>query len=175
MSKERKKGINSKHKGSEYERKIARILGAWYGEEFHRVPQSGGLRWGDDTRVAGDITTHVDSSFPFTVECKKREEWTLEQLLKGTGDLESWWAQSINDSERVNLLPMLIFSKNFSPNYIMLQESVFSKLLDWKNRHLPFNYFIVGKTGEGQRVVCVLESFLDFVCKEDIEKHLPRQ
>ena len=170
---ERKKGINSKAKGSKYERAIARALGDWYGEEFHRVPQSGGLRWGTDTRVAGDITTHIDSTFPFTVECKKREEWNLEQLLKGTGDVEGWWQQSLKDSKRVNLLPMLIFAKNFSPDYVMIQFDVFHKLVEDKDK-IGFNYFVVGKQGEEARVICILDKFLEFISKEDVESKLPR-
>ena len=172
--KPRKKGINSKQKGSEYERKIAKLLGTWFKEEFHRVPQSGGLHWGDDTRVAGDITTHIDSKFPFTVECKKREGWDLEQLLKGTGDLESWWAQAVNDSNRVGLLPMLVFSKNFSPNYLMIQKSAFDKLVAKKVDPIPFNFFAVGKYGEESRVVCVLDQFTQFITKEEVLESLPR-
>lgn len=167
-----KKKINSRQKGSEYERKIAKILGAWYKEEFHRVPASGGLRWGDDNRVAGDITTPVDSSFPFTVECKKREQWDLEQILKGTGEIETWWQQSINDSVRVNTLPFLVFSKNFAPDFLMITDEVFEKLLA-VSKTAPFNYFKVSTSDKPVRIVCLLEDFTKHITKQHIEKALP--
>jgi hypothetical protein len=164
-----KKRVNSKAKGSEYERKIARLLGKWFGEEFHRVPQSGGLRWGTDSRVAGDIVTHPESKYPFTTECKKREKWDLEQVLKGTGDVEDWWQQSVNDSERVHLKPILIFSKNFAPDYLMIRVDDFMKVVPEK---VPFNYFLVRVVGKELRIVCNLEDFLGHVSKETVISEL---
>lgn len=162
------KRINSKAKGSEYERKIAKLLSKFWGEEFHRVPQSGGLRWGDDNRVAGDITTPIDSVFPFTVECKKREGWELEQVLKGTGDVEKWWNQAVNDSERVNLKPLLIFSKNFAPSYVMVRMDDFMPILKAKGGRLAFSYFVVCVLGKEFRVVFNLDDFIKHVAKEDV-------
>lgn len=167
-----KKKINSRVKGSEYERKIAKILGAWYEEEFHRVPASGGLRWGKDNRVAGDITTPVESKFPFTVECKKREEWDLEQILKGTGEIEKWWQQSVNDSDRVDTLPFLVFSKNFAPDYVMITACAFKKIVT-ASKKVPFNYFVVSTCDKPVRVVCLLEDFTKHFTKENIEEALP--
>src|SRR5699024_11495112 len=64
----------SKQKGNAYELKIAKELSKWWGGKFSRVPASGGLHWGSDQRVAGDIIPPVNSNFPFVVECKKRED-----------------------------------------------------------------------------------------------------
>lgn len=163
------KKINSKAKGSDYERKIAKLLSDWFGEEFHRVPASGGLRWGTDNRVVGDITTSPDSKFPFTVECKKREGWDFEQVLKGTGEVEQWWEQSSRDGERASLLPIVIFSKNFAPNYLMMEQEVFDKILYHKGQKSnPFNYFVVCKPGVKQRIICNLKDFTTFATKDDI-------
>jgi hypothetical protein len=156
--------INSKKKGSEYELKIAKTLSKWWGEEFHRTPMSGGLHWKQDNRVAGDIVTPPDSLYPFTTECKKREEWSLEQVLKGTGNVEKWWQQSVNDGERVELKPILIFSKNFAPNYLMLRYSDFVEIAP---QIVEFNYFVIYVNSE-VRVICVLEDFLNSVPKEMI-------
>lgn len=169
-----KKKINSKAKGSSYELKIAKALGAWYGEDFNRVPASGGLRWGDDNRVAGDIATPVDSNFPFTVECKKREKWDLEQVLKGTGDVESWWLQSTSDSIRVNTRPLLIFSKNFAPDFLMITLEDFDEILHKKaEKQIPFHYFHVYSPEKPRRIICLLSDFTSFISKEDIELALP--
>lgn len=161
--------VNSKSKGSEYERKVAKILGSWWGEEFHRTPMSGGLHWHEDNRVSGDIVTPPGSLYPFTTECKKREGWSFEQILKGTGEVEEWWKQSTGDSKRVGLLPLVVFAKNFSPNYMMLTESVFNSILKYKGTETtPFNYFILHRPKFPTRVVCVLDEFIKFVTKDDV-------
>lgn len=164
---EGKKRINSKQKGSEYERKIAKILSKWWGEEFNRTPMSGGLHWKQDNRVAGDIVTPPDSVYPWTTECKKRQEWDLEQVLKGTGDVEKWWSQAVGDGERVGLRPLLIFSKNFAPDYVMLDYKDFCKLTNNVD-HVPFNYFVVHKVGTEKRVVCNLFDFTAYVTKDTV-------
>lgn len=163
-----KKRINSKQKGSEYERKIAKILSKWWGEPFHRTPMSGGLHWREDNRVAGDIVTPPNSVYPWCTECKKRNEWHLEQLLKSTGDVEKWWKQAVTDSERVGLRPLLIFSKNFAPDYLMMKYDEFNEIVD----DPQFNYFVVSVSGKEPRIVCLLDDFVKFVSKDDVIRAL---
>ncbi len=71
----------SNTKGSTYERHIAKKLWAWWGEEFQRTPASGGIAMKQDNRVYGDIVTPPGSTFPWVVECKKRENWNMDTLL----------------------------------------------------------------------------------------------
>ena len=172
---EGKKRINSKTKGSGYELKIAKILSRYWGEEFNRTPMSGGLHWKQDNRVAGDIVTPPNSIYPWTTECKKREEWSLEQVLKGTGDVEKWWAQAVGDGERVGLRPLLIFSKNFAPDYVMLAFNDFETIMKYKglfSSQVPFNYFVVHKVGTEMRVVLNLNDFVANLTKDEVIKAL---
>lgn len=165
--------INSKKKGSEYELKIAKVLSKWWGEEFHRTPMSGGLHWQKDNRVAGDIVTPPDSKYPWVTELKKREAWEFSQLIRGTGEMEKYWEQVTGDCQRTGLRPLLIFSKNYEPNYLMLELSVFNIIMECKRLiDPPFNTFIVHKPGYPARVVCVLEDFIGKVTKEDVIKAL---
>ncbi|QBL97953.1 hypothetical protein EauM23_00060 [Exiguobacterium phage vB_EauM-23] len=122
---------NGRNKGSAYERHIAKKLGAWWGEKFQRTPASGGLDWGKDNRVCGDIVTPPGSEFPFTVECKKRENWTMDSLFKGSKEVEKWWAQVNKDCERSGLLPMLVFSRNLQPDYVCLAADDYVSLFYW--------------------------------------------
>lgn len=108
----------SKTKGSTYELKIAKSLSAWWGHEFNRTPASGGLRWGAENNVAGDIVTPPTAMFPFVVECKKREGWTLENLFLNNTEIKEWWHQVVDDCERVGKTPILIFSRNRANDYI---------------------------------------------------------
>lgn len=123
-----KKRKNSRSKGKGYERLVAKKLGEWWGEPFRSTPGSGALHWEKDNRVAGDIVAPVDSKFPFTVECKKREGWYFDALINQTGEIPSWWQQSIDDGKRVDREPILIFSKNRAPNYVMLHWELFERL-----------------------------------------------
>ncbi len=163
-----RKKINSKLKGSEFERKTAKALSSWWGESFTRTPASGGLRWGSDNRVAGDIVCPPESLYPFTTECKKHEDWSLEQVLKGTGNVEKWWTQSVNDGLRVDRKPVVIFSKNFAPSYLMINENDFNNIMEYKGGAVPFNYFGIRIVGKEPRIVCNLEDFMKHVTKDDI-------
>ena len=158
--------INSKEKGSEFERRIARILSKWWGEEFHRTPGSGGLHWKKDNRVAGDIVAPMGSNFPFSIENKKWEDWEIIQLLKGTGDIENWWKQCEGDAIRVSKEPLLIFTKNYAPIYMMMLLSTFRLMCP----NILFNIFIVynAKNNYRPRVVCLLNDFISKVSKEDV-------
>ena len=80
--------INSKNKGSTFERVIAKKLTEWSGHEFNRTPMSGGLRWKEDNSVVGDIVPPPDLNFPFGIEIKKQEvPWDFDLILKHKQEL----------------------------------------------------------------------------------------
>jgi hypothetical protein len=170
MAKTGGKGINSKNKGAEYERKIAKALGSWWGEQFQRTPASGGLQWKKDNRVTGDIVTPPESVFPFTIECKKREGWSLEQFLKNTGEMEEWWTQCIRDAKKIDKKPMVIFSKNFDTDYVMMSRADFDAVTEGILELNAFNNFGVHKEGLEARVICELDKLIANVSKEDVIK-----
>jgi hypothetical protein len=105
-----------KQKGSNYERKIAKILKAAWNIELVKTPISGG--WGK-MKTSGDITAE-DRNFPFSIECKKQEGWSFEQLFKSPEkcELNKWWSQALDQGYKDDKIPLLIFSRNFQPNYI---------------------------------------------------------
>lgn len=112
-------GKGARDKGSNFERKIAQHMSDWWGGNFTRTPGSGGLRWGSDQRIAGDIVPPAGMDFPFVIECKKQEGYTLDNFLFSTGTPVKWWEQVVTDSRRLSLdktqeqkTPLLIFSKN---------------------------------------------------------------
>lgn len=146
-----KKRKNSRAKGKTYERLVAKELGGWWGEPFRSTPGSGALHWEQDSRVAGDIVAPVDSKFPFTVECKKREGWYFDGLINETGEIPSWWQQALEDAARVDREPLLVFSKNRAPSYVMMHWETFERLGCTANIHFktwlhtsPDKRYIVG-------------------------------
>ena len=124
----KKKKINSRAKGSSYERDIAKKLSKWSNINIRRSPQSGG--WNQ----RGDLTPVNPEDmvkWPFNFELKKRQGWRLSELLtyknRQTGIL-SWWDQSLKDAKVSKKIPVLVFSKNFDNDYVCIEKVVFKKL-----------------------------------------------
>lgn len=113
-------GKRSRNKGAGYERKVAKLMTDWWGGQFSRVPASGGLNWGSDQRVAGDIVPPPESEFPFVIECKKQEGWTFDHIALDISAPREWWSQVVMDSRRVSRVPLLIFSRNHAKDFIMI-------------------------------------------------------
>lgn len=160
--------INSREKGKSFELKVSRILSEWWGMDFRRTPNSGGFHWRNDHRVAGDIIPPPGAKFPFTVECKKHESWDFEQIVKNTGDVEKFWQQACSDAERVQLKPMLIFSKNRSPDYVMMFYIDFIMIVGDNSNALT--YFILNRPEKEQRVIFVLQDFIKAFSKNTVLK-----
>nr|DAY72817.1 MAG TPA: HOLLIDAY JUNCTION RESOLVASE HOMOLOGOUS RECOMBINATION [Caudoviricetes sp.] len=122
-----KRGRNSRNKGANYERSIAKLLEKVFGEAFVRTPLSGGfaknkMAKGDDFR--GDIVP-VDSNIDckLHIECKNTKTWSLPQ----------WFKQAESDCPK-DKVPCVIFHKfNTSKSYIALDLEDFLKLVPKDN------------------------------------------
>lgn len=123
---EKKKKINSRTKGQSAERKLVKLFSTWWGSDFFRTPGSGafatkGFAGIDTSSMAGDLVT-TDSTFPFCVESKKVEGWTLEQILTSNKTkIHAWWEQTVRECPP-DKVPLLVFTKNHSPIYCMLHD-----------------------------------------------------
>lgn len=109
-------GRKSRSKGQRAERKVAKLLTAWWGSEFHRTPGSGSFatRTSTDYNVSGDVST-PDETFPFCVEVKNQEGWHLEQLLTAPEcDIIQWWRQAEEQCPE-DRTPLLVFTRNHQP------------------------------------------------------------
>lgn len=124
--------MSSKSKGDTFERKIAKTLGEWWGYKFNRTPQSGGASWGAQNNAVGDIVTPPNAEFPLVIECKHRENWTMDNILLNNKEPHTWWQQVIRDSEKVDKVPCLIFTRNRAKDYVALPyvESFYNDLRD---------------------------------------------
>lgn len=130
--------INSRSKGSRFERSIAKWLTDWTGYEFGRVPGSGSLRWKKTDNITGDITCTDPKHarrFPFTVECKSYQEIKFEHILLGlkTCKIASFWEQALGDAKRANKVPILIMKYNSMPkgeSFFVVTKQVGQFILD---------------------------------------------
>jgi Holliday junction resolvase len=111
----KKKRVNSKRKGSNFERKIAKQLNERFNtKEFSRTPGSGAFatthkNLPEQLRIQGDLITPV--SFPFVVECKNGYDVQLDDLFKRKSDFKSFIAQAQNDASHANKEWMVIYQK----------------------------------------------------------------
>jgi len=123
--------VNGRQKGSKAEREIAVLLAGWWSKVepdaiWKRTPLSGG--WADaGTRAgfnaSGDLMTTAQH-FPFCVEVKKREAWSVDAFVKSPkkSPVMAWWDQAIVQAKEMSKLPLLIFSKNRQPWRVLLHE-----------------------------------------------------
>lgn len=167
-------GRHSRNKGANYERKVAKDLSDWWGGNFSRVPASGGLQWGADQRVAGDIVPPPEANFPFVVECKKQEDWTMEHILLDIGKPREWWQQVVMDSRRVSRTPILFFSRNRAKDFVMIpyDEGLYNKLKEVSPEVMVSPVTIENIRKEVQEFEIIVTTFETFtqLTKETIRK-----
>lgn len=115
-------GTLGHHKGSRGERGVANLIAHWWHRyeptaRFMRTPQSGGWQYGDRQVAAhfnacGDLMT-TSAQFPFCVEVKWREKWSVDRLLDGrSGPYWDWWQQTIEAAKQQNGVPMMWMRRN---------------------------------------------------------------
>lgn len=139
--------INSKNKGSNFERAVCKILKERFpGKDFSRVPTSGAF-FGKSNKekrclaednvkevLSGDVI--CPSNFRFSVECKSYAEISFWDLFNESSDLHSWMKQCKDDAYFVNKTPLLIVKINnhkpFVGTTIILPNMVF------EHRHFYF-------------------------------------
>jgi len=115
---------NGRDKGRRGESDVAGLIREWWLRHepsalFIRTPLSGG--WQHNTKAAahfkacGDIMT-TSPSFPFCVEVKWREQWSVNNFLDGKPTQPwQWWRQSIVAAQKQGEIPMMWFRRNRIP------------------------------------------------------------
>lgn len=124
---------DSRKKGAAYMNHIARRFSLWLDpstegarmdtlpvrqRETHRLPIDG--TW----RRKGDLWVHPDIYFPIAVECKKREGWNLEGFVNEGWPIWAWWDQAKDQAIVDDAWPMLVFSRNRQPDFVILDTVV---------------------------------------------------
>ena len=85
--------VNSRQKGASFERKIAKKFNEWCKDRwtFRRSPLSGG--W-DPKAQTGDIfPLELKDTWPFIIEVRKNELYTLDTVLSKDGIIYKWFAE----------------------------------------------------------------------------------
>jgi Holliday junction resolvase len=112
----RKPRVNSKRKGSTFERKIAQMLNERFNtSEFCRTPGSGAF--GSTHQLPQHLIVHGDlitpQNFRYTIECKNGYDLELDDMFKTKSDFYKFIEQAKNDARRVPGRDwMVIYKKN---------------------------------------------------------------
>ena len=119
-----------KKKGNKAELEVARILEPWWRQlepeaTFVRTPRSGGWTQGRDLFDArGDLMVKGAPRFPFLVEVKRREKWSLENFEEGKPcPVWGWWVGACRDAEHAKRRPMLWTRHNRREWIVLVPET----------------------------------------------------
>ena len=112
----KKKKVNSRAKGSTFERQIAKMFNEKFNtKEFSRTPGSGAFatthNLPDHLKMYGDLITPQD--FRFCIECKKGyNQINLYSLLDYSSKLWEFVDQCQKDSDKCGREPLIIFKQD---------------------------------------------------------------
>ena len=123
---------------------------------FRRTPGSGG--W-DKRKAGADVQLMCnDDDFPFSIECKNQEAWSWDGIFKDNPKEKFWsyWTQCKKWAVYQGKVPLLVFTKNFHPDYMA------NSIGTWKLLPKPVTttgYIKLFLTGKPKLVICSLEDF----------------
>lgn len=111
--------MNSKSKGSRFERAVSKWLTDWSGYKFERN-RAGSGAWHTNKDSVSDITCTDERHAhrcKLSFECKSYRDIKFEHVLLGTkgSEIEKFWAQASRDAERAHRIPILIMRYNSMP------------------------------------------------------------
>jgi Holliday junction resolvase len=141
----KKKKVNSRAKGSTFERQIAAQLNDRFNtKEFSRTPGSGAFAsthsLPDHLKIHGDLIT--PQNFRFCIECKKGyNKENLYSLYNYSSDFWKFIAQCEKDSDLCKKEPMVIFKQDRQKtlvivrSYIMYSSSKFIEIHKEENKY----------------------------------------
>jgi Holliday junction resolvase len=124
----KKKKVNSRAKGSSFERQVAKILNDRLGTtEFSRTPGSGAFATThslpDHLKLYGDLIT--PQNFKYCLECKKGyNNQNLYSLYNHSSEFWKFIDQCQKDSEKCGKIPMVIFKQDRQQTLAIIPSNV---------------------------------------------------
>ena len=135
----KKKRVNSRTKGNNFERACAKIFnGRFNTKEFCRTPGSGAFGTTHQNlpqylKVQGDLIT--PQNFRFIIECKTGYDVRLEDFWKPKSDLWEFIKQSKRESKADGRPWLLIYKRTRQPELLFCEhEFPISAKLSYKNK-----------------------------------------
>jgi len=129
---------DSRAKGNRNENAVCRLLTAWLVPELADAPvddlpfrrrqtviRAGLPGWEGQRDTMYDA--RVVKCFPFCVEAKCEEGWVLDGLLtsdNGKWKPWRWWQQAVDQADKFELEPLLIFTRSRYEQYVLMRKAV---------------------------------------------------
>lgn len=159
----------SRRKGNSAEIEVAKFIEPWWRQidpacKFVRTPLSGG--WGNTKsgftspvrvgfKASGDLMTNA-ILFPWSVEVKRREAWTWDNVLRSKpSPVWDWWRRTQADAREASLEPMLWLRRSREPWRIFVRKEFVI--------HVPivkFGWTNAWPLSRGVEPVCILATDL---------------
>lgn len=126
--------INGDKKGKKYMRDLCRALSGWIEPDKRgwydskkclqadlpvRVRSTALMPIDGHWDNKGDFVVRPDIAFPYTVEAKKEERWSLDGFTNEKWVVWKWWRQCTSQAEKNKSQPLLLFTRNRAPNYVL--------------------------------------------------------
>jgi Holliday junction resolvase len=143
----KKKKVNSRAKGSTFERQIAKILNDRLGTtEFSRTPGSGAFATThtlpDHLKIYGDLIT--PQNFKYCLECKKGyNNQNLYSLYNHSSEFWKFIDQCQKDSEKCGKIPMVIFKQDRQPTLAIIPSNIVVESNNYIEIHKEGQYYRV--------------------------------
>lgn len=124
----KKKKVNSRAKGSTFERQIAKILNERFNtSEFSRTPGSGAFATThslpDHLKIYGDLIT--PQNFKFCIECKKGyNDESIYSLYNYSSNFWGFIDQCQKDADKCGKFPMLIFKQDRQKTLAVISSNI---------------------------------------------------
>jgi hypothetical protein len=110
-------------------------------------------------RGEGDILNRPDIDFRLCIEVKKHERWDLDGLLANDkSPIHSWWEQSVEQADKVDMHPLLLFSRNRRKTYCLMRQDTADHLCIPTQTTRP--NLVVHQKNQPTRFLCLLDDLL---------------
>jgi len=177
---QKRKGIDVRKKGHRFERRLAKKFTTWDGSGRTFSSTRGSGAW---DKAPGDLLR--DERFPFLIEAKDhsiesgpdengltKKWWSIMELFSPKCKkprMAGWWQEARLEAEAADKIPWLIFTSNYFPDFLVMEQSVFNWILE----HVPelddvmyakFTSSVL--RGPTPTVMILLDPFLDRVSEQ---------
>jgi hypothetical protein len=129
----KRQSVKGKRVGVAFEKKIIKRLGLWWAGDplsLYRSHGSGGrstLLHLESGLYSGDVIPVKDAAhpWPFSIEIKKSETFTLESILLSEKSLFfAFWKQCVGDAKRSKKIPVLVCGKNHREPLVFFYDTM---------------------------------------------------
>lgn len=152
-------------KGSDFEYKVAELVGEHWGAKAMRTIGSGSIHRPDGFQSEGDIVVDHSAQYPFVVEAKKHESIELGEVVRNVGPMRDFYMQVVVDADRVGKTPLVVFSKNYRETMVLIpyRADMFSQLVVNDKLAVALNLQIEDKlTDEKKGYLVIMTTFDGF-------------